>query len=263
MTRPGRLGAVRGAIHAPRTAQQRTVLELAVALLVPPLIAAAMIPLRTSLAASAGAVIMLAVVAAVALVGRRLSGLVASASAALWFDYFLTRPYERFTISHRPDLETTIALFIVGGVITELAARLHHQRRVADETMTYVQTLHRVAELTANNAPAATVVAETVDMLTHLLALRACRFERTMAVHPLARIGDDGSVTHVDMFWPVESIGIPGPESEIVARWRGRERGRFVLTPTPAQPISRERLIVAVSLVEVAAAALAEREVGS
>jgi len=239
---------------------QRTALELAVALVGPAAIAAAMIPLRRSLASSAGAVIMVAVVAAIALVGRRITGLLASASAALWFDYFLTRPFERFTISHRPDLETTIAIFVVGALITELVARLHHQRRVANETMTFVQSLHRIAELTANNAPPSSVVAETSEMLTSLLSLRACHFEPTMATHPLARVRDDGTITHADMLWPVESIGIPGPESEIVARWRGDEIGRFVLTPTPGQPVSRERRIVAVSLVEVASAALADRK---
>lgn len=245
-----------------RPTSRHASLVLALAIAGPVLAAAVMIPLRTVLANSAAALVMVAVVAAIALAGRRSSGLVASASAALAFDFFLTRPYEHFTISHRPDLETTIALFVVGAIITELVARLRHVRRVADESMTYVQTLHRIAELTANDAPAATVVAETADMLTALLSLRACRFERSMSTHPLARVGDDGAITHGDMLWPVESIGIPGPESEIVARWGGRERGRFVLTPTPGQPVSRERRVVAVSLVEVAAAALAERGEG-
>lgn len=239
-------------------ARRRVVLALAVALVGPILVGAAMTPLRDSLANSAAALVMVAVVVALAFAGRRPGGLLASASAALAFDYFLTRPYERFTISHRPDLETTIALFVVGALLTELVARLRHVRRVADESMSYVATVHRIAELSAN-APASRVVAETADQLTALLSLRACRFEPSMAAHPLARIGDDGAITHGDMLWPVESIGIPGPESEIVARWRGREHGRFVLTPTPGQPVSRERRVVAVSLVEVAAAALAER----
>ena len=44
---------------------------------------------------------------------------------------------------------------------------------------------------------------------------------------------------------PPSRLGIPGPEAEIVARWRGRALGRFVLTPTPGDPISQERRAVA------------------
>jgi hypothetical protein len=45
-----------------------------------------------------------------------------------------------------------------------------------------------------------------------------------------------------------------------VAQWRGREVGRFVLTPTPGVPVSRERRVAAVSLVDLVAATLAVRD---
>jgi len=63
---------------------------------------------------TAAALTMVIVIVAVAVIGPRPAGIVASASAALWFDFFLTSPYDRFAISHRPDLETTIAIFVVG-----------------------------------------------------------------------------------------------------------------------------------------------------
>ena len=61
------------------------------------------------------------------------------------------------------------------------------------------------------------------------------------------------------MRWPAREIGIPGPQAEIVAQWRGRVIGRFVVTPTPGFPVSQERRVVAVSLVDVVAAGLQGR----
>jgi hypothetical protein len=69
----------------------------------------------------------------------------------------------------------------------------------------------------------------------------------------------NGEVVHVGLHWPVGEIGIPGPEAEIPTEWRGLAMGRFVLTPTPGQPISVERRIVAVSLAKIVAASLNEQ----
>ena len=77
------------------------------------------------------------------------------------------------------------------------------------------------------------------------------RTRRWRASTPTARSCTWGCV------WPTGDIGIPGPRSEILARFAGRVVGRFILTPSTAQPVSRERRIAAVSVVDAAAAALA------
>ena len=51
-----------------------------------------------------------AVVVGVAAFGNRRAGWIASVSSCVWFDFFLTRPYERFSISAAHDIETTVAL---------------------------------------------------------------------------------------------------------------------------------------------------------
>ena len=48
--------------------------------------------------------------------------LLAAVSPAAWFDFFLTQPYERFAITHREDIETTVLLVAVGAAVTELAS---------------------------------------------------------------------------------------------------------------------------------------------
>ncbi|MGD0054485.1 MAG: DUF4118 domain-containing protein [Acidimicrobiales bacterium] len=229
------------------------------ALVAPLVLAAVLVPFRGSFANSAAALALIALVAAVAVAGNRFAGVLASLSSALWFDFFLTRPYDRLVISHRNDIETTVSILIVGVIVTELAARSRHHFKAANEGSNYVEMIHGLALLAAGTEPIEGVVERAVATLRELLELRDCRFEHELVEPPLARIGTDGEVLHVGLLWPVENIGIPGPEAEILAQWRGRVMGRFVLTPTPGQPVPLERRVVALSLAELVGAALYER----
>jgi len=234
---------------------QRTV-ALALSLIAPVVIAAALSPFRGSFATTAAALVLVAVVVALAVAGGRGAGYVASLASALWFDFFLTRPYDRFAISHRPDIETTVAIVVVGVLVSELAARSAHHARASSEGFGYVETFRSLSDLAAGPTPSPQVLERVSSSLVELLDLRACRFERVATNPPLARVHADGVVDHVGLAWPVAAIGIPGPEAEIVAQWRGRVLGRFVITPTPGTAVSVERLSVAVSLATLAAAAL-------
>ncbi|MEO9181081.1 MAG: DUF4118 domain-containing protein, partial [Acidimicrobiales bacterium] len=211
---------------------------------------------------SASALTMVVVISAVAIPGTRLSGVLASVSSGLWFDLFLTPPYGHISIARRPDIETTISILIVGVIITELALRSRIHRRASNETVGFLIKIHEVTELASSSAPVAVVIDETRKSLIEILGLRSCRFERGRSDPPLARIESNGQVMHVGMRWPVDDVGIPGPEAEIVARWRGRSLGRFVLVPSPGRPVSLERRVVAVSLVDVAAAYVAAEDRG-
>lgn len=234
------------------------------AALVAPLgLCALLVPLRASFTNSAAALLLVAVIAAVAVAGRRFAGFVASVSSALWFDFFLTRPYDQFAISHRNDIETMVCILVVGFIVTELAARSRHHFEASNETSDFVDMIHGLAVLGAGSESLETIIERAESSLSQLLELRDCRFEAHMSDPPLARIGPSGEVTHVGLLWPVDNIGIPGPQAEILAQWRGHVMGRFVLTPTPGLPVSIERRAVATSLAELVAAALLEsRPVG-
>ena len=56
-------------------------------------------PFRSSFANTASALILVVVIVAVVSLGNRISGFVATVSATLWFDFFLTRPYEKLAIT--------------------------------------------------------------------------------------------------------------------------------------------------------------------
>ncbi len=70
----------------------------------PPAVAAITVPWRASFPNTDAALLLILVVVAVAANGYRLAGYVAAVSAAIWFDFFLTRPYERFTILRGADI---------------------------------------------------------------------------------------------------------------------------------------------------------------
>jgi len=234
----------------------RQAVSVVLALVVPLCVSSILVPYRGTFANTAAALVLVAFIVALSIAGNRLTGFIASLSSALWFDFFLTRPYDTFDISHRLDIETTISIIVVGFMVTELAARSRHHSRVSNEEARYVATIHDLADLAANPTPSPAVVESASASLVELLDLRACRFERAATQPPLPRILSDGTVEHVGLQWPVGELGIPGPEAEIVAEWRGHVLGRFVLTPTPGRPVSRERRIVAVALTTLVAATL-------
>lgn len=238
----------------------RTALALIAAVLVPLGVAGILVPFRSSFANTAAALVLVCVIEAIAVAGNRAAGLLASVSAALWFDFFLAPPYLRFTISRRPDLETTICILVVGVVVTELAARSRHHYRRSTEEKDYVAMIHELTVLAAGSAPASSIIERAASSLVRLLDLRACRFEAVPGDPPLARIESNGTVVHVGLRWPVGEIGIPGPEAEILVQWRGRVLGSFVLTPTPGLAVTVEQRVVAVSLAQLVGATLSDRQ---
>lgn len=232
---------------------------IVVAALAPVAVAAGMVPVRSVYASTAAALTMAALIAVVSVVGTRAAGWVATVSSVLWFDFFLTVPYYRFTISHRPDLETTVGILVVGGLFTELAERSRRHWASAREAREELASAGRVARMVADGADAARIVAAVEAELVDLLYLRECHFDARPEVPPLARIVGDGEVVHAGLRWPARDIGLPGPHAEVPVTWHGRFVGRFVLTPTPGRPVDRDRRAAAVALVDVAAGAIADR----
>ena len=73
---------------------------IAAAVVVPLALAAILLPWRGSWPNTNVALLLVVAVVAVAAAGSRIAGALAAVSAAAWFDFFYTLPYERFTIRH-------------------------------------------------------------------------------------------------------------------------------------------------------------------
>ena len=229
-------------------------------LVLPVAVAAALVPFRTNFALPASALVLVLVVVVIGSFGSRFAGLLSALSSAAWFDFFLTKPFDTFNITYRPDLQTEISLLVVGLAITEIAARSRGHREDASEEARNVALIHDFTGMVASGESAEFVVARAAAELTTLLGLRDCRFETAMSEGHPTRIEHFGVVTLGGLRWGAHTTGLPGREVELIVRFRGETFGRFVMAPTPGAPVSSDRLLVAVFIADQVGATLADRK---
>src|SRR5690242_14239590 len=141
---------------------------IALGVLLPLGLAAALIPYRASFPNSVGALALVAAVVFVAANGHRVAGFVAAASAAVWFDFFLTTPYEHFTITHRGDIETTVLLMAVGVAVTELAIRGRRARNLAQHDELYLGAIASTIDMLAESGPSNSATDHLCALITQI-----------------------------------------------------------------------------------------------
>ena len=237
--------------------KHRDRLAVAAALAGPPAVAAVLVPWRSSLPSTNVALLLVVVVVAVAANGRREPGLLAALGAAVWFDFFWTVPYERFTITARADVETTVLLLIVGAVAGELAARGRRSRQVVRTGTAYLASIHTAAGRAATGQTVPELVEQVRGELIEVLALRGARFEQDSYLGHPPHLDEHGELIWDSRRWDIAAHGLPDQEIELRTRNHGRTLGRFMLTPTPGTAPSAEARRVAVVLAEQVGAALA------
>jgi hypothetical protein len=213
-------------------------IALICAIVLPIVITTILIPFRATLPSAVAVLLLVTVVVAVAANGYRGAGLLAAVSAAVWFDFFLTRPYEQFAITRRADVETTVLMVLVGALVTELAVRGRRHREVAATKAGYLASISTTAGLVVSRASPSEVIALVNDQLTVLLDLQACRFE-------LGRFGGmpvmdaDGQLHSGTTTWDVDHDGMPAEPIELRAHASSQAVGRFVLTFKPGATSDR------------------------
>ncbi|NNN34252.1 DUF4118 domain-containing protein [Streptomyces sp. S3(2020)] len=229
---------------------------LAAGFLAPFLVALALVPFRTELSHTNAALILVVAVVAVAALGSRTAGVLAALSAAAWFDFFLTRPYQTFDITASGDIETAVLLLVVGLIVSRLAARARRLEVVTVTDAGYLARIHATADLVQSARSADTVVDHVRGELTGLLGLRACRFEYGTLLGQPPRLRADGGVTVGRRFRDVDLDGWPEGEIELRAYGNGHYLGRFMLTPGPGPVPPLQARLVAVTLADQTGAAL-------
>ena len=96
-----------------------------------PLVAAMLIPLRGHVENTNIALVLVVAVVAVALSASRIAAAIAALSAAFWFDFFFTVPFNSPTIASGEDALTASLLLLVGLVVGELSVWALRQREEA------------------------------------------------------------------------------------------------------------------------------------
>jgi K+-sensing histidine kinase KdpD len=229
---------------------------IAAALAAPPAAAAALLPARASLPNTNVALLLVVVVVAVAAIGNRVAGALAAASAAVWFDFFFTVPYERFTIRSSSDLTTAVLLLAVGVAVSQLAARARRLRVITITDAGYLAQIRQTATMATSAASPGDVVSYVGEQLVGLLQLEGCRFEYgTLLGHP-PRLEPDGTVMTAHGRRDVELSGLPQEEIELRTFGNGHYYGRFMMKPRPGSKPSHQARLVAVTLADQAGRAL-------
>ena len=207
-------------------------LAVLAALAVPLALAAILVPFRTSFPNTDAALAMLLVVVAVAANRYRLAGVLAAVSAAVWFDFFLTQPYGRFSITHRTDIETTVLLLVIGVAVTEIAVWGHHQH-AASRRAGYLEGINSAARAMTAGGSRGVITGHQPAHSVALVAIMRLPVRRRRDDRP-ARMQDDGSVTLGHRAWDVDAEGFPeGTDIELLVESGGLFQGRFLMTPIP------------------------------
>jgi K+-sensing histidine kinase KdpD len=168
-------------------------LAVVAALVAPLALTVILVPFRTSFPNTDAALALVLVVVAVAMNGYRLAGYLAALSAAVWFDFFLTRPYETFNITRRADIETTVLLLVIGVVVTELAVWARREHAAASRRAGYLDGINAAAHAVAAGSSPSGLIEQVSSRLTELLSLRTCTFQYGRAgLGRPARLRNDG-----------------------------------------------------------------------
>jgi K+-sensing histidine kinase KdpD len=233
-------------------------IALLTALLAPIAVTAALVPFRTSFQNTDAALLLVVVMVAVSAWGNRLAGLVAAVSAAVWFDFFLTRPYDRFSITRRGDIETTVLLLVIGAVVTELAVRGRQHLAAANRRAGYLSGLHAAARAVSTGSSTTQLRSQVTDQLVRVLDLQTCRYQTGVAgLGDPPRLQQDGLVTAGSAATGPGCDTLPGgKETELLVEGHGLLQGRFLMTPGPGAHPDLERRLVAVALADQLGAAL-------
>ena len=228
----------------------------AAAIAAPLAAAAILLPWRSSWSNTNVALLLVVVIVAVAAIGNRVAGAVAALGAAVWFDFFFTVPYERFTISRSADLTTFILLLVVGVAVSQLAARARHLKVVAITDENYLSQIHETAALAQSARSPDAVVEHVREQLIAVLGLSDCRFEYGVLLGRPPRLEQDGTVMTRNGHWPVDVSGLPAEEVELRTFGNGQYYGRFMMTPKADAKPSLQARLVAVTLADTAGRAL-------
>ncbi|MBM7798574.1 K+-sensing histidine kinase KdpD [Microlunatus panaciterrae] len=222
------------------------VMVLAVA--VPALACALLSLLREWVENTNAALGLVLLVVAAASTGLRSAGIVAALSGAVSFDYFLTAPYHRLTITNRDDIETTLLLLAVGLAVTELALWGRRQQHSASREQGYLSgMLDTSATVAAGTTPPKDVINHISAELVELLDLDRCRIS-TESDSSLPSLRPDGTLVGASGEIAVERDGLPtDTEIALPVRSGGVVVGSFLLTAAShvARPGQEQRRVAA------------------
>jgi K+-sensing histidine kinase KdpD len=226
-----------------------------------PLVACAVMSAwRQSLTSATAVLVLAAIIVAAAAAGDRYAGVAAALSSGAWFDFFLTEPYQRFTIDDPNDVEATVLLVLIGLAVSEITLWGEREQARASRRAGYLDGVLGVAELVLGRHGSAQQLTNRVaGQINEVLGMSRTRFVAG-PVHDsrYAVLHHDGTATRTGHRIDVDGDGLPTNEETVLLVVRdGETLGHFVLTSAAdtARP-SLEQRRVAVLLADQVASVL-------
>lgn len=240
--------------------RERRPLVIAAAAVLPLLVCTVLSGFRETVTSDTAVLVLVLIVVLAAATGDRVAGMVAALSGGAWFDFFLTQPYGRFTITDREDIEATVLLVLIGMAVTEVALWGRRQQARASRRAGYLDGALRTAEIVSARQESTRKVIELVGgQIAEVLGIEACRFVSGPVYDSrLAILDHAGVVTRGGRRLRVEREGLPtNEETALLVVHEGETVGHFVLTSAAdvARP-SLEQRKVAVLLADQVASVL-------
>ncbi|WP_405527610.1 DUF4118 domain-containing protein [Streptomyces avidinii] len=228
------------------------------ALVVPLLVALALVPFRTRLSTTNEALVLVVAVVAIAASGTRAAAALAALSAAGWFGVLLlARPYRPFALADRDEIQTAVLLLVVGLIVSQSAVRARRLQAVVVTGAAHLSSLQGTARLAEQGGAPDAVVEFVRRELIGVLGLRGCRFEYGTLIGHRPRLEHGGGLWLRRGGEVTGYADWPDGETELRAVGGGHYYGRFLLDPFPGRPLPPEEArSVAVALAALAGAAL-------
>ena len=237
--------------------QQNRAQVIGLAAAAPPLACGGLALLRQTLTAETSVLLLVLVIVGSAATGIRAAGVAAALSSGVWFDFFLTQPYYRFTITDPEDIEATVLLVLIGLAVSEVALWGRREQARASRRAGYLDGVLSTAEIVAASHEEPNLLLGRVSaQVEHLLDIEECRFVVGPVDDPRVAVMDhNGVLTRQGDRIQVERDGLPtdGPSALLILH-RGRLIGHFLLTSAAriARPSLEQRKVAVVLATQVA-----------
>ena len=222
----------------------------AVGVLAPLVVCLLLAGLRSSVPAASAVLLLVLLVVAVAATGDRLGGVVAAVSSGVWFDFFLTEPYNRLAIDDPDDIQAAVLLVLIGLAVTELALWGRRQQEQAARRSGYLDGVMSAAASVAQGQSGPEQVVDVVAAhIADVLGADMCRYVAGRVRDPrVALLDHDGVLTQDGHQRDVDRTGLPVDEYVAIEVRRGsRVIGHFeIVAATRSVRPSREQCRVAV-----------------
>ena len=187
--------------------------------------------------------------------------MVAALASGAWYDFFLTEPYQRFTISDpSDDVEATVLLVVISLAVTEIALWGHRQQARAARRSGYLDGVLGAARAGSRRATSRTgpsPVDVVASQIAVVLGAESCRYVEGPVQDPRVAVLD-----HEGVLLRRSPSGRRGPGRPAVGRVRRRTRsagGRHVLghflvstTGRVAYPTPEQRRVAVLLAAQVA-----------